>query len=394
MTVTGKLRTMSLADIMQWLAASHKSGILVIEGPKYTRKVFFRHGLMTGIASDNPREMLGYFLVGWGYCTEEQLAEMVHIQSERPIALGELSFELGHINRQQLSSLMEARMRESLSDLVVLEDGDFRFMENETPERPLLEVQLKVESFLLEAFRRRDELMRLRQILPDTSAIPVLIAPPDGLEPDQIALTLEMDGRRSIETLALEHRMAPFDVLKLIGHCLGQGLMQILPPEDDKARLPGYSQDPLRLASVGILDRISRGRTLSALKMITEARNRHPDRSAALLWADQLSRTLENWLDENSVGESDIIEPALKVDDLVNLECAPEEGFILSRITGFYTLAQILQQLPGSELSNRSIVHNLLRRGLIKIRKATSVRRFRSPEEEIQPLSPKNTQEH
>lgn len=380
MTVTGKLRTMSLADIMQWLASCHKSGTLVIEGPAYTRRIFFRQGLMIGIASDNPREMLGYFLVGWRYCTEEQLAEMVHIQAEQGISLGELAFELGYIGREELSSLMEARMRESLSDLVVLEDGDFRFLEDESPERPLLEVHLKVEAFLLEAFRRRDELMRLRQELSDTAAIPVLIAPPDGLSPDQIALALEMDGRKSIETIALEHRMAPFDVLKLVGHCLQQRIMQILPPDDPNSRLPGYSENPLELASGKIRDLISRGRTLSALKMISETRDRHPDRSAALLWADHLSRELESWLNENSVGESDILEPALKVDDLVNLECAPEEGFVLSRITGFYTLPQILQQLPGSELSNRSIVHNLSRRGLIKVRKATAVRRFRSPD--------------
>lgn len=382
-TVTGKLRTMSLADIMQWLASSHKSGTLVVEGPKYTRKVFFRHGLMTGISSDNPREMLGYFLVGWGYCSENQLAEMIQIQAERSIALGELAFELGYIDREGLSSVLEARMKESLSDLVVLEDGDFRFIEDENPERPLLEVQLQVEGFLLEAFRRRDELLELKQILPDTSAIPVLIAPPDGLSPDQVAMALEMDGRKSIEMLALKHRKAPFEILKLVGYCLRQGLMQILPPEDPDACLPGHSEDPLKIASDEIMDRISRGRTLAALKMITETRDRHPDRRAALIWADQLSRVLENWLDENSLAEDDILEPALRVDDLVNLQCEPEEGFILSRITGYYTLAQILQQLPGSELSNRSIVHNLHRRGLIKVRKATSVRRFRSNVDEI-----------
>lgn len=380
MTVTGKLRTMGLADIMQWLAGSSKSGTLIIEGPKFTRKVYFRHGIISGVASDNPREMLGYFLVGWRYCSEDQLAEMVKIQRERRIALGELAFDLGYVNRKELEEILEVRARESLSDLVILDDGDFQFLEGETPERPLLEVHLRVEAFLLEAFRRLDELKETRRLVSDRSAVPVLIAPPKGLNSGQIALTLEMDGRKSIEEMALEHRMAPFEVLKLVAKCLQQGLMQLLSPEEQEKLLPGHSENPLANATKEITSWIDRGRTLDALRMITDTRDRHPDRSAALVWADALTRNLELYLDENSAQSSDILEPALKVDDLVNLECAPEEGFILSRITGFYTLDQILKQLPGSELTNRAIMHNLIRRGLVKTRTATSIRRFRSPE--------------
>jgi len=378
-TVTGKLRTMSLADIMQWLAMSHKSGTLIIEGPRYTRRVLFRHGIVLGVASDNPRELLGYFLVGWRYCTEEQLSEIIEIQRQRGIALGELAFELGYLNAEELGQILEARVRESLMNLVVLEDGDFRFIDGDPGEHKAMEVHLKVEAFLLEAFRRQDELKRMRKLIPDTRAIPVLIAPPDGLSAGQIAIALEMDGRRSIETLALEHRMAPFEVLKLVAYCLEQGLMQLIGPEEDET-IPGHSENPLLQSEEEICDRINRGRSLEALRMISETRDRHPDRRAALVWADRMTRKLEAYLDKNSAQPSDILEPALMLDDLINLECAPEEGFVLSRITGFYSSEQILKQLPGSELSNRAIIHNLFRRGLVKIRKATSVRRFHRPE--------------
>jgi len=369
---------MNLADILQWLAASMKSGTLVIEGPRYTRKVFLGHGLILGAASDNPRELLGYFLVGWKFCTEEQLAEMIEIQKQRGIALGELAFELGYLDTQELQKVLEARVRESLMSLVMLEDGDFRFLEGENRERPPMEVHLKVEAFLLETFRRRDELRKMRKLVSDTQAVPVLIAPPSGLDPKHTALALEMDGRRNIEALALDHRMAPFEILKLVAHCLEQGLMQLIPRQDSRA-LPGHSQNPLSFAELEVGDRIRRGRSLDALRMINETRDRHEDRAAALVWADRMTRQLEVYLDENSAQVRDILEPALRFDDLINLECGPEEGFVLSRITGYYSLEQILRQLPGSELSNRAIIHNLIRRGMLKIRKATSVRRFHEP---------------
>ena len=58
---------MGFGDLMQWLATSEKTGALIVEGVKHSKKHFFRHGNLLAAASDNPREMLGYYLVGWGY---------------------------------------------------------------------------------------------------------------------------------------------------------------------------------------------------------------------------------------------------------------------------------------------------------------------------------------
>ena len=80
MTIAGNLRTMSLADLLQWLSASHKTGTLVVDGTSHTKRLIFRRGDIVAVSSDNPREMLGYYLVGWGYCSEEDLElSLIHI---------------------------------------------------------------------------------------------------------------------------------------------------------------------------------------------------------------------------------------------------------------------------------------------------------------------------
>ena len=63
-----------------------------------------------------------------------------------------------------------------------------------------------------------------------------------------------------------------------------------------------------------------------------------------------------------------MLELALAPKDIVQLKCAPEEGFVLSRINGIYTVAQILALVPGERLYNQLIIHNLLQRGVIELR--------------------------
>jgi len=68
-----------------------------------------------------------------------------------------------------------------------------------------------------------------------------------------------------------------------------------------------------------------------------------------------------------------VLELALAPKDIVQLKCAPEEGFVLSRINGMYTVAQVLTLVPGAKLYNQLILHNLLQRGVIKLRESQEV---------------------
>ncbi len=126
-------------------------------------------------------------------------------------------------------------------------------------------------------------------------------------------------------------------------------------------------------------DRIIRGRFLDALKLVTTMREKYPE---AKDWADHLLQLIDATMSDQELTESDILESSIQLDELVSLECDPAEGFVLSRVSGSYSVGEILKQLPGSRLTNRVIIHNLLRRGLVKARSATSVRRYRHERED------------
>ena len=83
MSIGGNLRTMPFADLLQWVSQSRKTGTMVIDGEKYSKKVYFREGKVIAAASDNPKEFLSYYLVGWGYVSDDELSELLDMQERQ-----------------------------------------------------------------------------------------------------------------------------------------------------------------------------------------------------------------------------------------------------------------------------------------------------------------------
>lgn len=366
---------MGLGDLVQWLASTNKTGTLIIDGSEFTKKIFFRQGDVVAVASDNPNEVLGHYLIGWGFCSPEHIESMISIQDEKQMMLGELAVNQGFITTEELHSVVTTKTFETLYDLIMWDSGDFRFIESELPNRVIHEIPLPVTSFLFEGHRQRDERQQMMDLVPNTSVVPILIAPPENLNESEMALAMQMDGRGTIDDLALSNRCAAFDILKLVYRFVQSGLMQVH-QSDSTPQLSDLLAAPWKAAERNILSRLERGRFLDALKLIHETLEEHGRDQAIEAWATSMSERIELALDEENLSKSDTLELGSQLDDLVNLDCDPAEGFVLSRITGLYTIEEVLRQLPGSELNNRIILHNLIRRGLVKVQGAISVKRF------------------
>ncbi len=375
MTIAGNLRTMGVTDLVQWLAASRKTGTLIIDGTEFTKKIFFRRGDVVAVASDNPRELLGHYLVGWGHCTPTDIDSMIESQDEKPMMLGELAIKEGFVTPEELRTVLTTKTRETLYDLILWDSGDFRFIESDLPDRGFHEVPLPVTSFLFEGHRQRDERLQMTDLVPDTTAIPISVAVPEDLDNEDMALVMQMDGRGSIEELALSNRLQIFDVLKLVHRCVKSGLMQVR-PSDQAPPLADQISAPWKVTERNVKARLERGRFLDALKLVNVAQEKYAGDPSVKAWASSMLSQIRQTLEAEEIKDSDILELGIELGDLVNLDCDSSEGFVLSRITGIYSIEEVLTQLPGSDLNNRVIVHNLIRRGLVKTRESTSVKRF------------------
>lgn len=378
MAISGNLSTMPFFDLMQWISLAHKTGTLVIKGPRFTKKVLFHGGTIAAVTSNNPREHLGYYLVGWDYVSEDELHDLLEMQKQFNQMLGELLVKTGRLEREQVDYLVRVKTEETIYDLVLWEEGEFFFLDDAQPRRDFKELNLPVEHFVFEGARQADERRRMATVIPDSSHVPRVAKALDASQLSDIGLAIvaEIDGERSLEEIALHCRLPEFSVLAFVYDGVVNGVFEILPPAKEPRAIPGFVRttwhDLVREAETSI----TMGDLLEGYRQLAALRQKHAGTAEAEEAADRLEREIVKEMEQIPTSPTVILDLALAPADIARLRCVPEEGFVLSRINGVYTLPQILTLLPGPRLYNRLIIHNLIQRGIVKLRESQAVVRF------------------
>ena len=107
MPINGNLQTMSLAEILQWLAGGRQTGTLSVTNGTEDKKVFFENGEIVSSSTSDPKGYLGQFLLSKGVITEEILAQAMAVQEEQGGLLGEILIEGGAIDEEQAEPIGE-----------------------------------------------------------------------------------------------------------------------------------------------------------------------------------------------------------------------------------------------------------------------------------------------
>jgi hypothetical protein len=134
---------------------------------------------------------------------------------------------------------------EAMYELATWPDGDFVFETG--AEAPEVTIRKTNTNLLMEAARRIDEWNVLSKRIPSIQHIPVFreddVTTSVSFAPNEWAIICKVDGRRSIEEIALGLQQSPFDVAKSLYGLITSGLLglreDILRPFSQ--RLGGFS---------------------------------------------------------------------------------------------------------------------------------------------------------
>jgi len=291
------------------------------------------------------------------------------------VMLGELLVQTGRLTREEVDNMVHVKTEETVYDLLLWQEGEFFFLDDAQPRRDFKELRVPVDHFLLEGARQSDERRRMTKLIPDSDHIPAVAHPLDEsqLTPTGVAVLHQVDGRKSIEEIALACHVPEFPVLAFIFQGMQNGVFELLPPALPLRRIPGFSRSSWRDRILQAENSLALGDTLEAYRKVVEVRERYPTVRGAVAAAYALEKRIAQELGQVEIPPTAVLELALAPKDIVQLKCAPEEGFVLSRINGMYTVAQILAVLPGEKLYNGLIIHNLLQRGVVKLRESQQV---------------------
>src|SRR5437667_1241376 len=97
MSIHGTLNTMSVSDLLQFLAVGRKTGTLKIGRTRVVKKIFLENGVIVGSSSNDPKEFLGQVLLHYGKISEDQLRQALDIQRHGGGRLGQILSSRGFV---------------------------------------------------------------------------------------------------------------------------------------------------------------------------------------------------------------------------------------------------------------------------------------------------------
>jgi hypothetical protein len=372
MAIQGTLKTMSLTDLLQFLAAGRKSGTLKFDCGKVTKQVYFKNGLIVGSKSNDPREYLGQVLLHYGKVDDSQLKAAREVQRTSGAKLGEVLVAQGFLTEDEVLGILKTRTLDAIYDLFVWDEGDFEFYDEDPLPDDLLLIEVEPTNVIMEGIYRIDELARYRTLVPSDRAI--LELSPGwtaslrlGKEFRQVLFFVEK--RMSVAEICYHMHASAFHVYGQLYTLISEGVARVAgeKPADEPA--PGSEIEDLPESvteMVWAAERKLATEPETALQIIQTALVQQPNNpeAQALLPAAEEAYVKHVYATSNLTPRS---VPQLRISpsDMTNMQIDPQEGFVLSRINGSWDIQSILSICPFREADCLRMIQKLRERGVI-----------------------------
>ncbi|MDY7092903.1 MAG: DUF4388 domain-containing protein [Acidobacteriota bacterium] len=240
MSIAGNLKTMDLAELLQWLSQAQKTGTLVIHNGKVEKRLFLQDGKIVSSASTDPREYLGHFLVSQGLITEQQLSQAISRQANEKMLLGKILLTNGVVTEEDLQRLLRLKAEEGIYDIFTWQKGEFRFLNGELPEHTFVPLRLDLTGILMEGARRVDEWKRIREHIPSKDVVAVGFGKLDDptASPGARRILSMINDDRTVEEIQLQTHSSEFFVCSVLFDKIQKGQVKVVRPRVVRVEVP------------------------------------------------------------------------------------------------------------------------------------------------------------
>jgi hypothetical protein len=359
-SLKGSLDTMALPDLLQWLGAARKTGLLALTQGSVCKKLILELGIVTGSVSNDPSDFLGQFLLSYGRITEEQLRDALASQKGTTDYLGMHFVRMGALTEPELMRMLALKTEETIYSLFSWEQAQFEYQDGAREGNPF-PVALRVDDIMLKGTRRFDEMSRIREQIPSNASIPRRTKAPLPAQvvssPNLKRLADAIDGARSVASIALHTHTSEFLVSKFLFEALRAGIVEMVTervPEVQKA-----SPELLRAAQ-----RLFEGGDYEAVLTLVRQENVDGDLELQGLVKAAEERFVESTY-TNSMNPYRVPMLTRTPAELLSERLSPEEYFLISRINGNWDIRSIISVSPMREAEALHVLNRLQKRGFI-----------------------------
>jgi uncharacterized protein DUF4388 len=376
MSIQGTLKTMSVSDLLQFLAAGRKTGTLKIGRGSIIKQIYLENGLIVGSTSNDPKEFLGQVLLHYGKIQEAQLQAAMDIHRQSGGKLGMVLSSRGFVTQADIMEVLRTRTLEIIYDLFIWEEADFEFFDSEPLPKDLIRIQVDVTSVIMDGIYRIDEWARYRKVIPSDRTFfelnsgwthslnqskevrELLYHVEKRLTAAEISFNLHTS---LFHTCALLFDLVDKDVIKVAGEA--ELTMTEVAADLTALKLPQTLPELLNLARAELKD----NDVENALVFIHSALEHEPKSAEAHRLREEAERRYIATVYQNGLSPHSVPKLLESLEQLANERLGPQEGFVLSRINGELDISGILSVCPFREADSLRMIKTLLDRGIIGI---------------------------
>jgi hypothetical protein len=367
MSLSGRLNTMDLPEVLQWVTIGRKTGSLAFVRDKTKVQIFLQDGKIISSQSNDPTKQLGQFLLFQGKITEAQLKRAFEIRLESKNILGKILVQEQMVSPEDVQQALIARTEEVIYDLFLWDDGYFHFSTNQFNAGELILITLDVNTILFEGIRRKDEWVRIRAIFPSNN-VTFSIRPNVDLKtipftPLQKKLLYLITVNKSISEMILDLHGSDFPICYELFLLYEQDILEI----KEAVQPVIQPESPSKLLSRG-LELMQNQKYQEAIAVFQELIKLDPKNP----WVSEQIATAENALCQAyyraSMPPGKIPYFLVPETTLMQHSFTNEEGFVASRVNGNWDIKSIVMLSPLKELVILQVIEKLARMGLIGLK--------------------------
>ncbi len=231
MALEGDVKEFGLADVIQLIASSQKSGVIFLDRAEEQVSISFKDGEITGAIyrKGGRQDQLHEFLFRAKMLDQETVRKVLQIQTDTGLSVDEILIKEYLMTREEVENAIITKVQEVIDDVFTWRDAHYRFdSEANLYSHSRVRVSISAEPLLMEAMRRKDEWPMITRSIPSDDTVLERAAEklPGEVEPDayklfqifqqrhKVAELVEMSGLGRFRTYSAAHVLLQQGVLK------------------------------------------------------------------------------------------------------------------------------------------------------------------------------------
>jgi Domain of unknown function (DUF4388) len=374
MSIQGTLKTMSVSDLLQFLAAARKTGTLKVARGTIVKEIMLENGTIVGSRSNDPKELIGQVLLHYGKIGENELQAAMEIHRQSGDRLGNILSAQGVVSAADVVYALRMRTLDIIYDLFLWDEATFEFFDGEALSSDVIRIQVEAQSVIMEGIYRIDEWARYRQVIPSDRTFFELSAgwtkslAESSKEVREILYHVEK-GQTAAEICYNLHTSL-FHACALLFDLVEKGVIAVA----GEAPPPPAPAEPVATSALTVAELLALARAEmqdgsfeNALAKIHSALLQEPNNPDAQQLRQQAEDLSIRHVYQDGLPPSAVPKLLKTVAQLEGEHLDPQEAFLLSRINGEWDIAAIISVCPFREADSLRMIKRMIDDGVVGI---------------------------